>query len=394
MIKGLNILGINIDSELISIFRDEVNTWSFSEKFKNVNGKNHWNIICSAMDWITLAATGLPSIDVEPKGIGYNHLDTLNLMQYIITIDVMVDSINQLFKVIEGIKKDNDLPLANDRTIFKQSKVSDYNYFKHIRAVFSTHPVNLKSVDGVPNNDGERFYASWVAKNSLDGDYYVYLYSNNPDKDDQIPFDIKIRDLNLYTEKRYKLLDILIKKVKKIKIEHININKQSSIPILTNPIEQLEVLYEENKKRLGYRHGYAEEINHIYLQLKISITSITDSYFQDIINEYKLYLTSLIPIILDGLQHMKKDRYLLLMCWRGYEFEKIYQYFNDGVHPIGIEYLKELAKVEPFAATLATIEDVDLCRLILDAYLHKEHKKVGKSISYAEIIKPTKSNVN
>lgn len=254
MIKGLNILGINIDSELISIFRDEVNTWSFSEKFKNVNGKNHWNIICSAMDWITLAADGLPSINVEPKGIGYNHLDTLNLMQYIITIDVMVDSINQLFRVIEGIKKDKDLPLANDRTIFKQTKVSDYNYFKHIWAVFSTHPVNLTSVDGVPNNDGERFYASWVAKNSLDGDYYVFLYSNNPDKDELIPFDIKIRDLNLYAEKRYKLLDILIEKVITIKDDHINLYKQSTIPTLTNPIEQLEVLYEENKKRFGYKY--------------------------------------------------------------------------------------------------------------------------------------------
>ncbi|MEH7574407.1 hypothetical protein V7176_23010, partial [Cytobacillus firmus] len=256
--KGVS---ININEKLISLFRKEVNIEFFSEKFKNVNGKNHWNIICSAMDWITLAAEGLPSINVNPKGFGYNHLDTLNLMQYIITIDVMVDSINQLFRVIDGIKKDKDLPLANDRTIFKQTKVSDFNYFKHIRAVFSTHPVNLTSVDGVPNNEGERFYASWVAKNSLDGDYYVYLYSNNPEKDEQIPFDIKIKDLNLYAEKRYKLLEILIEKVKKIKDDHINRYKQTPIPVLENPLEQLEVLYEENKNRFGYRYGYVEEIN-------------------------------------------------------------------------------------------------------------------------------------
>jgi hypothetical protein len=388
-------LSIKIDSELISLFRKEVNIGFFSEKFKNVKGKNHRNIICSAMDWITLAADGLPLINVDPKGFGYNHLDTLNLMQYIITIDVMVDSINQLFRVIEGINKDKDLPLANDRTIFKQTKVNDYNYFKHIRAVFSTHPVNLTSLDGAPSNNGEKFYASWVAKNSLDGDFYLYLYSNNPEKDDLIPFDIKIRDLNLYAERRYKLLDILIDKVKTIKDKHINQYKQSPIPIFINPIEQLEVLYEENKKRFGYRYGYVEEINHIYIQLKISTTSISGTYFEDIISEYRSYLNSLIPIILVGLQNMIKDRYLLLdmMFWKGYEFEKIYQYFNDEVHQLGKEYLTELAKVKPFPAILATTEDIDLKRLIVDAFLHKEYKKTGKSISFLEIIKPLNGNV-
>ncbi|SMQ80664.1 hypothetical protein SAMN05444673_3971 [Bacillus sp. OV166] len=388
-------MSIKIDSELISLFRKEVYIGFFSEKFKNVKGKNHWNIICSAMDWITLAADGLPLINVDPKGFGYNHLDTLNLMQYIITIDVMVESINQLFRVIEGINKDKDLPLANDRTIFNQTKVSDYNYFKHIRAVFSTHPVNLTSLDGAPSNNGEKFYASWVAKNSLDGDYYVYLYSNNPEKDELIPFDIKIRDLNLYAERRYKLLDILIDKIKTIKDKHINQYKQSPIHIFINPIEQLEVLYEENKKRFGYRYGYVEEINHIYIQLKISTTSISGTYFEGIISEYRSYLNSLIPIILYGLQNMVKDRYLLLdiMFWKGYEFEKIYQYFNDGVHQLGKEYLTELAKVKPFPAILATTEDIDLKRLIVDAFLHKEFKKIGKSISFLEIIKPTKGNV-
>ncbi|KAF0825759.1 hypothetical protein KIS1582_0432 [Cytobacillus firmus] len=383
-------MSININEKLISLFRKEVNIEFFSEKFKNVNGKNHWNIICSAMDWITLAAEGLPSINVNPKGFGYNHLDTLNLMQYIITIDVMVDSINQLFRVIDGIKKDKDLPLANDRTIFKQTKVSDFNYFKHIRAVFSTHPVNLTSVDGVPNNEGERFYASWVAKNSLDGDYYVYLYSNNPEKDEQIPFDIKIKDLNLYAEKRYKLLEILIEKVKKIKDDHINRYKQTPIPVLENPLEQLEVLYEENKNRFGYRYGYVEEINHIYTQLTINADSISATNFEGIVLEYKSYLKSLIPIILDGLQNMKKDRYVYfdMLFWNGYEFEKIYQYFNYGVHALGEKYLTTLAKLETFPAILVTTQDIQFKRLIVDAFLYKEFKKSGKLISYQEIIKP------
>ncbi|MGG3737515.1 hypothetical protein [Aeribacillus pallidus] len=62
---------ININSDLIDEFRNKVNEEPFfREKYRNVNGKNYWNIICSAMDWISVASEGLPSIKLNTKGFG------------------------------------------------------------------------------------------------------------------------------------------------------------------------------------------------------------------------------------------------------------------------------------------------------------------------------------
>lgn len=207
---------INLDPNLIRKFRNKVNEKRiFQEMYKNIDGKNKWNVICSAMDWITIAVEGLPQINLKvSKGIGHNALQSLNLMQYIISIDLLVESIKQLFRVLDG---QDSYPLSDDREIFKQSKISDDKYFKHIRAIFGTHPVNLDSLDGVTKQKGERFYASWTIQDWVgDNDFLVYLYSNNPKKNQIKPFAISINDLNRYAEKRYELLHMLIDKVDSI----------------------------------------------------------------------------------------------------------------------------------------------------------------------------------
>jgi hypothetical protein len=78
-------MSINLDPELIDDFRDSVNEQPiFREMFKNIDGKNKWNIICSAMDWISVSAGGLPYINIKVPNFGYDHLISLNLMQYIV----------------------------------------------------------------------------------------------------------------------------------------------------------------------------------------------------------------------------------------------------------------------------------------------------------------------
>lgn len=43
---------------LIQEFRNEVNDGNFVfEHFRNVNGKDHWSCICSAMDWISMSVS-------------------------------------------------------------------------------------------------------------------------------------------------------------------------------------------------------------------------------------------------------------------------------------------------------------------------------------------------
>ena len=59
---------MSMDRKLIDTFRDAMNYNGFGAyKFSNINGKNKWNGICSAMDWITVAVDGidLPQFNIH-----------------------------------------------------------------------------------------------------------------------------------------------------------------------------------------------------------------------------------------------------------------------------------------------------------------------------------------
>jgi hypothetical protein len=372
-------LKINNDSELIHEFRDKVNEEEFFRvKFRNVDNKNLWNIICSAMDWISTAAEGLPSIKLEPKGSGYDHLETLNLMQYIITIDILAESIIQLYRVLDPKQP---YPLKYDNEIFKHDKLSDDKYFKHIRAVFSTHPVNLDSLDGIKTDNGERFFASWVASVGFSGfDYVVSLYSNKPEKDDQNSIGLNIKDINLYAEKRFKLLKSLIDKVEEYNVQHIKYYKEQSIAVDRNLLKQLDILLEENDKRFGELHAYSGSINYMIKMFNIDI----DSYhlgerFTSLFNDYKKNIHLGVPEIKEGLQIMTRNIYRIPFRGKGYEFEKILNYFNDSKHPIGKEYFEGLISFEKLPSELIGLKNMCLNRFMLDALLYNLTKDSGEA---------------
>lgn len=368
-------MSINLDPELIDDFRDSVNEQPiFREMFKNIDGKNKWNIICSAMDWISVSAGGLPHINIKVPNFGYDHLISLNLMQYIVAVDLLAESILQLYRVICGEKC---YPLKDDRSVFKQSKVSDDVYFAHIRAVFATHPVNLKSLDGYSQNSGERFYASWSSGRVIDSDadFHAVLYSNMADSGHDFTFfGVKISDVNKYAEKRYALLHDLTEKIEEIVDKHTAEYKGKSIPAISDPIQQLEIMFEENKLRFGSGYGFSYEISTIYQLLKVTISPEANADMT-IINDYRDYLLSLIPIIKSGLETVEKQGVdLWPKLAKGYEFEKIYTYLQD-YHPIGERYFEELIQKKWLPSYLLNCSSVDEKHFVLNAYLHRASNK-------------------
>lgn len=376
---------INLDLDLIHRFRKKVNEEPiFRELYKNVNGKNKWNIICSAMDWITVASKGLPIINLTGIDFRLKHLITLNLMQYIICVDFLVESIVQLYRVIYNT---NTYPLYDNKDVFNQSKLSDDKYFKHIRAVFSTHPVNLDSLDGVKSQDGERFYASWISEDFFkDNDFNVYLYSNDPEKDELNYFGISIEDINHYAEKRYQLLILLIEKVDQILYEHSVLYKSKIVHTDGNIFRQLEILLDENKDRFGVNNGYAGIVNYLYRMMQVEL-SPNISFDYSIIKEYKDFMLSLIPTIKSGLQNMEINASLTwITTSTGYEFEKVYSYLNDHKHPLGKRYFIGLVKKGILPSYLLNSDNFDEKRLFLDAVIYKEYRKRSKSISLLELV--------
>ncbi|SFD39832.1 hypothetical protein SAMN05428981_101221 [Bacillus sp. OV194] len=379
-------MGLKLDEKLIEQFRNAVNNEIFfQEKFKNFKGKNKWNIICSAMDWITVTVDGLPNITLKhAKGLGYNHTEALSLIQYIITIDILTDAIRQLFRVLYG--NNTPYPLEDDKSIFNQSKLSDDKYFKHLRAVFGTHQVNLSSVDGVQRHDGERFYASWPTQDPLHKNAFsVFLYSNNPNDDELRPFIISIDEVNMFAETRYNLLTNLIVKVSEINKEHKQRCKQILIPKVDNPIEQLEILFKENQKRFGSNYGYSHTIKNLNRILSVDVDKIKD-FDYEIIKKYRNHLISFIPVIRNELQNMKVNHPFQEFYHSGYEFEKIYMYLMDQEHPVGKMYFNKLVDLGILPNYLKTSSDFNLKTLILDALLYLKSCELGKRVNVRDLI--------
>lgn len=89
-------MNYTINPKLIKDFREKVNEDFVFEKYKNVNGKNHWNIICSCMDWIDVAVSFIQDYGSDTKNIDVLSMDTYS---YISSIDIIHEAVTQLHRV-------------------------------------------------------------------------------------------------------------------------------------------------------------------------------------------------------------------------------------------------------------------------------------------------------
>ncbi len=87
-----------IDIELITKFRDKVNSNSsfVFQKYKNLNEKNQWNIICSCMDWISVAVRNINNMKNDNSNIDVLSMQTY---LYISSIDIIFEAIKQLHRI-------------------------------------------------------------------------------------------------------------------------------------------------------------------------------------------------------------------------------------------------------------------------------------------------------
>lgn len=169
-------------------FRDFINHKINIDKYTNVGGNNHWNIICSAMDWLDVATYNLDNNTLNKIGLnesGYYHF-------IISMIDLAVESVRQLYRVFS---KTDCNPII-DIGIFEKSNTitneDDYSFFKTIRACFASHPVNLKLKTELSRS--EKFYASWsmISHSSV---LRVLLYPINSIETGFITFDLHTGEL-------------------------------------------------------------------------------------------------------------------------------------------------------------------------------------------------------
>jgi len=90
------------DLELINKFREKVSSNDFVYfKFSNVNGRNQWSCICSAMDWITVAIEYIADVRSGKR----SYQQSMEMYAYISSIDVVWEAIQQIHRVLFQTKR-------------------------------------------------------------------------------------------------------------------------------------------------------------------------------------------------------------------------------------------------------------------------------------------------
>lgn len=133
---------------IISEFRQHLtkNETYLLKIFGAVEGeKNHWKLINSCLDWMTVATN---YIDGNWNICGNHDEKSMHLYSLISAADLIFESIQQLNRIVNGRK--SKCPFANESTIFENKiypNLDDNKYFKELRSIFGAHPVNLKKME-------------------------------------------------------------------------------------------------------------------------------------------------------------------------------------------------------------------------------------------------------
>ncbi len=325
-----------IDKQLFHDFNRKVNGDSYFtlSAYRNKNGKNQWSCICACMDWISVTMDYLSSHEFQTQNI---NVMSMQVYTYISSIDIIWQSIQQLHRVIVD---DKTMPFKGERSIFKDNAIciDDNEYFKHIRAVFGAHPVNLNDKNG-------KWFASWPTTGIYTQyDFAVSLYSANS-SEDSIVFGFKFEELNDFLKSRYNYLSLLTDALDKQYKKFSSSLASELIPTANTPLEQLKILEAECKRRLDndyYKYTIEDLIILFEADCSLECNRI-------LVTEYRSNLLDLIQELKNALQQMNFDelKYGILLDSAypqkiHYHLSKIYECLRGSTYDFMFDHYVEV----------------------------------------------------
>lgn len=361
--------GLSLNGELIHVFRERVNERDFvNHVYQNKSGKNYWSIICSAMDWIE---TVINRIDIKQLSRKNDNEASLKVMIFIMCIDILWEAIQQLSRIFVDQKT---LPFDQKESIFQNKMISstDNEYFKTIRACFAAHPVNLRD-DFSGNGINEKRYASWSGGGVGKEDFAVILYSNIPGREDKF-FNISFEELYNFANERYQYLNVIIDRIDEEEKNYNGYWKKQTIKEEQEPLAQIYVLEEEQKKRFG-NSCYTYELETLKMLFGISVADINNRY---IVGLYKKTMLLRIEEIKNALQQMQNVELKEVKDAIPYDCQYDFSKLSDAV--FGSTYVKLYSTVH-FKAHLEGIVDLEKCAseqelyITIKAAFHYKHLK-------------------
>lgn len=292
-----------LDPGIINEFRDKINEHGLIYHiYKDIDGRDQWGLICSAMDWIDVAVTG---IDTSKIVVANSNEASISVMTFVNCIDVMWEGIQQLHRVFVN---QHTIPFKSNHSIF-QKDATDNEYWKAIRAIFAAHPVNLKNITGKENENKERWFASWSGEIIGRGDISVLLYSSIPGKQSETR-DLETGKLMDFAMQRYNYLYNLIDIVNSRREEYLE--KHRKTPLRTFAIDApsqivnyASYLIDENELRWNNPY-YLEKLYEIKDAFSVSFT---DKNNQIALSRYQQALLKELPVIREAIAKLDYDIY-------------------------------------------------------------------------------------
>lgn len=282
-----------ISDSKVREFRDLVNSNSsfVYQIYKDKEGKNLYNLVCSCMDWISVSVRHLENASEFDENIDTKSMQVYSLIS---SIDLISESITQLHRVFID---ERTVPFRGEKKCFSNRlfpNEDDDTYFKTIRACFGAHPVAL-------NQSNSKRFASWPFDSHRNsGDLSVYLYSRDVNEDDLL-LNLSINELLDFLVTRYEYLDVIGGKINSLFIDYQNKLANQLIETKSDPLEQLYVLKLESERRLDNDY-YNSEINDLIM---IFEAEVTDPQLVKMANDFRGNLLPLIDEIRENLQAMK-----------------------------------------------------------------------------------------
>lgn len=268
-------------------------------KYIDADGKNKWNCICSAMDWLYV---GIENYCEALKNISPSHdySECMAFFQYISCISITWESIQQLHRVFVD---DGKIPFHKERKCFvkrKYPELDDNEYFEEIRACFGEHSTNLHK-RGISDKRFASFSRVDIAN---DGTICmrVYIYSNNQDVEMET-IEIPIHELHDFFVRRVLYITDIIDKVELIKLEWTQSWKSKEIEFYDDWEARLNNLMSENDLRNG---------SDFYKEMLILIRNFLHTEFkckenEDKVSNYRKSVFQALDYIQENLQNMSYE---------------------------------------------------------------------------------------
>lgn len=338
---------------IIKNFRDFINdnVDFVVDVYADKKRRNKWNCICSCMDWIDVSIEYIKNIKYDEDNI---NIKSMQVYSYISSIDVLWESVQQLHRVIFDT---NSIPFTKNTDIFNnQLNIDDNEYFKHLRAVFGAHPVNLKDPSNKKNKNTQ-YFASWPNEDHFgDYDFVSTLWSADVDLED-LRIGFKFKQLEEFLNIRYGYIQELQDKLKEDIDKHYSKMREIKIESSDDIKEQLDILKEELNSRkkddyynyklyklIGFfNSNYMEDRNNPVIERYLEKLEIVVKDLKNNIQE--MNFTELKSEYIISPKYPKEIYYNLTKVWDYYHNygKKVFDY-SYYIEPIA-EFLKDYVKI-------------------------------------------------